>query len=90
MEKTVGRRRPQGRRRLHTAHEHARLRKLCPKIGKIASTPALHTFIQQALTLRFLPEQMHYRLKSDFADDRRMKVSIEMIYQSLIFKASVN
>lgn len=67
----------------YAAHDRARLRKPRPKVRKIASNPALHTFIQQGLTLRFSPEQIHYRLKAEFAHDRNMQVSIETIYQSL-------
>lgn len=67
----------------YAAHERARVRKPRPKIGKIASTPMLQAYIQQALALRFSPEQIHHRLKSEFAEDRTMQVSIETIYQSL-------
>jgi IS30 family transposase len=67
----------------YAAHERARKRKPRPKVGKIASNPALHTYIQERLTLRFSPEQIHYELKERFAEDRTMQVSIETIYQSL-------
>jgi IS30 family transposase len=67
----------------YAAHERARRRKPRPKVGKIATNPALHTYIQQHLALRFSPEQIHYELKARFPEDRTMQVSIETIYQSL-------
>jgi IS30 family transposase len=56
-----------------------------PKLSKLAQCAALQQYVQANLTSRerFSPEQISHRLRMDFPDDERMRISPEAIYQAL-------
>ena len=58
-----------------------------PKPAKLASIPALRALVEELLGQRWSPQQIAARLRLEFADDPRMQVSHETIYQSLFVQA---
>jgi len=56
-----------------------------PKVAKLAGDDRLRGYVQDKLVSRqrWSPEQIAARLRVEFADDERMRVSHETIYQSL-------
>ena len=78
-----------GRRRYRAvaADGAAYRRALRPKPAKLASIPALRALVEELLGQRWSPQQIAARLRLEFADDPRMQVSHETIYQSLFVQA---
>jgi IS30 family transposase len=60
---------------------HKRARR--PKAAKLRSHPRLRAQVEAMLTALWSPEQISARLKVEYPDDPRMRVSHETIYQSL-------
>jgi IS30 family transposase len=56
-----------------------------PKLGKLASDPALHKYVQEKLLClqHWSPEQISHGIVADFPDDEQMRISHEAIYQSI-------
>jgi transposase, IS30 family len=54
-----------------------------PRPGKLASDPGLLETVERWLLEGWSPEQISARLKREFPDDRRMRISHETIYRSL-------
>jgi IS30 family transposase len=52
-------------------------------VGKLASDPRLLAVVEQGLSERWSPEQISARLKREYPDDGRMRISHETIYRSL-------
>ena len=73
------------RYRATVAQAHAERRARRPKPTKLAGLPGLHEYVQSMLTgrARYSPEQISARLKVEFPDDERMRISHETIYQEL-------
>lgn len=65
------------------AHAMAWQRASRPKPAKLAVNLALRAKVEQDLARRYSPEQIAGRLRLEFPDDPRMRVSSETIYQSL-------
>jgi IS30 family transposase len=78
-----------GRRRYRAvaADGAAYRRALRPKPAKLATVPALRALVEELLGQRWSPQQIAARLRLEFADDPRMQVSHETIYQSLFVQA---
>jgi transposase, IS30 family len=66
---------------LAQAKAEARARR--PKPGKLAGNPRLRAVVQLMLEQRMSPEQISGRLPRLFPDDPAMRISHEVIYQSL-------
>jgi IS30 family transposase len=62
-------------------------RALRPKPAKLAACPQLRARVEELLVERWSPQQISARLRLEFADDLRMQVSHETIYQSLFVQA---
>ena len=54
-----------------------------PKLSKIVRSPQLAAEVQRRLKKKHSPEQISARLRVDFPDDDRMRISHEAIYQSI-------
>jgi IS30 family transposase len=56
-----------------------------PKAAKLATDPVLHKYVADKLEgpERWSPEQISRRIRIDFPDDERMRISHEAIYQAL-------
>ena len=78
-----------GRRRYRavSADGAAYRRALRPKPCKLAQNRRLRERVEQLLERRWSPQQIAARLRLEFADDPRMQVSHETIYQSLFVQA---
>jgi IS30 family transposase len=74
-----------GRYRAVLAQARADHRAERPKPSKLVSCEALRAYVQEKLggPERWSPEQIAHRLKVDFPDDERMRISHEAIYQAL-------
>jgi transposase, IS30 family len=72
-----------GRYRATLAQVKAEDRARRPKISKLAADPRLCSEVQSMLERRMSPEQISGRLPLLFPDDEGMRVSHEVIYQSL-------
>lgn len=73
------------RYRASVAQAEADQRARRPKAAKLAVQPALREYVQDKLASveRWSPEQIAHRLRVDFPDDERMRISHETIYQAL-------
>ena len=71
------------RYRAATADRAACQRARRPKLGKLATIPALRVFVSNGLSQRWSPEQISAKLVVEFPDDEEMRVSPETIYQAL-------
>ena len=73
------------RYRASAAQMKAEERARRPKMAKLVVLPPLHDYVQEKLECRerWSPEQIARRLRKDFPDDERMRVSHETIYQSI-------
>jgi IS30 family transposase len=73
------------RYRASTAQMRAEERARRPKTAKLVAHPALRDYVQAKLECRerWSPEQIARRLRKEFPDDERMRVSHETIYQSI-------
>jgi IS30 family transposase len=76
-------RRPRLRYRATPAQAKAEVRGRRPKPSKIAAYPPLQAYVQDRLAEEWSPEQIARRLRQDFPDDERMRISHEAIYQAL-------
>jgi IS30 family transposase len=67
------------------AHDKAEARARRPKTSKLAANDALRDYVQAKLAGRqhWSPEQISYRLRIEFPDDERMRISDETIYRAL-------
>src|ERR1022692_489702 len=88
VSRELARNSPRGRPdryRATSAHGHAERRARRPKSGKLADCQPLRGYVQAKLSgdERCSPEQISRRLRLDFPDDERMRVSHEAIYQAL-------
>jgi len=72
-----------GRYRPSCAHALAYARASRPKPGKLLTNPRLRQRVEQDLGKKYSPEQIVGRLRREFGDDPRMRISVETIYQSL-------
>jgi IS30 family transposase len=76
-----------GRRRGHyapfVAERRARGLACRPKPTKLSGSPRLLAAVEAGLLKRWSPQQISAKLKSDFPDDREMRISHETIYLSL-------
>lgn len=70
-----------------SAQRRAEARLLRPKPMKLSQDPALHAYVQSGLNRRWSPQQIVLRMRADFPDDERMRVSHETIYRSLYVQA---
>jgi IS30 family transposase len=88
---TVGREIAKCGRRHHyralQAERKAQKRARRPKPTKLSSDPCLLAEVERRLSEWDSPEQISARLKLDFPDDPRMRISHETIYQSLYVQA---
>src|SRR5262249_11530225 len=66
-----------------SAHDRSADRARRPKLSNLAKNDTLRAEVQSRLELRHSPEQIALRLRVDFPDDRKMRVSHEAIYQAL-------
>jgi IS30 family transposase len=71
--------------RASSAQGHAERRARRPKVTKLAGHQPLHDYVAGKLTgvEHWSPEQISHRVRVEFPDDERMRVSHEAIYQSL-------
>ena len=74
---------PSGYYRAGPAHRDAQEMAKRPKQSKIVRCPELAAQVQARLKKKHSPEQISARLKVDFPDDDRMRISYEAIYQSI-------
>lgn len=74
---------PSGYYRAGPAHRDAQELAKRPKESKIVRCPELGVQVQTRLKKKHSPEQISARLKVDFPDDERMRISHEAIYQSI-------
>ena len=70
-----------------SAHLMAEKRTARPQPTKLALDPVLHEYVQTQLDQKWSPEQIRNKLRVDFPDDERMRVSHETIYRSLFVQA---
>ena len=88
---TVGREIARCGRRHHyralQAERQAQTRARRPKPTKLSTHPQLLAEVQRRLSQRCSPEQISARLRVEFPDDLRMRISHETIYQSLYVQA---
>jgi len=77
-------RRPRLRYRAGPAQAKAEARARRPKPSKLAGQPELQAWVQDKLeNEQWSPEQIARRLREEFPDDERMRISHEGIYQAL-------
>jgi transposase, IS30 family len=78
-----------GRRHHYRALKGEQAQKACrrPKSTKLASDPRLLCEVERRLLERCSPEQISARLRLEFPDDPRMRISHETIYVSLYVQA---
>ena len=71
--------------RATSAQSHADGRARRPKTRKLVACPQLAAYVQSKLVgiERYSPEQVHQRLRLDFPDDERMRISHESIYRAI-------
>lgn len=65
------------------AHRRAHQRARRPKITKLAADPELCARVMADLQQLWSPEQIAARLRMEFGDDHRMRISHETIYKTL-------
>jgi IS30 family transposase len=73
------------RYRASSAHSQAQVRARRPKVSKLAGHEPLRGYVADKLACKehWSPEQIARRIRLDFPDDERMRVSHEAIYQAL-------
>jgi transposase, IS30 family len=73
------------RYRASTAQAKADRRAERPKVCKLAADPTLRAYVQDKLACaeHWSPEQISARIRLDFPDDERMRISHEAIYQAI-------
>ena len=73
------------RYRASVAHSLADARARRPRTSKLAAHPPLHAYVSHHLrcVARWSPEQIAARIRLDYPDDERMRISHEAIYQAL-------
>jgi IS30 family transposase len=73
------------RYRATKAQTSAEARARRPKPSKLIEHPPLRDYVQDNLggTQRWSPEQIAHRIRLDFPDDERMRISHEAIYQAI-------
>jgi len=74
----------------YTSSPVQRISKRCgrrPKVSKLASNLVLEVFVEEGLTRRWSPAEIHARLVLEYPDEEAMRVSHETIYFSLYVQA---
>lgn len=71
------------RYRALTAERRAQRCARRPKPTKLAGCPRLLDVVEQGLQRRWSPQQISARLKTDYPEDRELRISHETIYRSL-------
>jgi len=71
--------------RATSAQSQADARARRPKTRKLAACPELFDYVQGRLTgiERYSPEQVKHRIRLDYPDDERMRISHETIYRAI-------
>jgi IS30 family transposase len=69
--------------RAHLAGREARERARRPKPAKLAVNGELREWVQARLEMKWSPEEISARLRTEFPDRAEMRVSAETVYQSL-------
>ena len=87
VSREVRARRIEGRYLPYQADRVAAATRCRPKQSKLVTDQALRAEVAHRLRQRHSPEQISFRLREDFPDDERMRVSHETIYQALYFQA---
>jgi transposase, IS30 family len=83
ISREVRRNGPAQRYRALRAQALAEERARRPKTAKLAGNAELRDWVQRHLEMKWSPEQISARLKTEFPRRRKMRVSHETIYQSI-------
>jgi transposase, IS30 family len=71
----------------YAAHRAAVARRPRPKQRRLLVSGPLRDYVVAGLARRWSPEQISHRLVKDFADEPRMRVATETIYQAIYVQA---
>ena len=71
----------------YAAHRAAVARRPRPKPRRLLASGPLRDYVVAGLTRRWSPEQISHRLVKEFADEPRMRVATETIYQAIYVQA---